>query len=1235
MPSTRAWLAFTAALALAAPLGALADPQRQQPAAPRSSFTNFDILKQLVKDHHAQTGKTVQARRGAGVVSRLGSFLDANAVRRRRLLGGAPPDVDAQAASSPQPPPSPPPPSPPPRGTPLLDQLAQLLDRNASAPIFPQAGPGLGLDTLLNPPNLTALLAPLSAQGGLLQPFSGPPQLPDGPIHEQLAALLGNLTDPSVFPQAGPGLDALLTPPNWTDILGPLAATTPIRPFSGLPQLPEGPIREQLAALLGNLTDPSVFPQSGPSPLLGGGGLINPPNWTELANLIVQPFAGPNPTGLIGSPPNWTQILEPFRGAGLSIPDGGGGGAMDGAIRNQLLALLGNALAGGGGDAGVFPMIGGGDAGVFPMSAGNWLQLVTAAATGNSQQLFSTLAGNAIRNQLLGLLGGALGGDGAGAGGGVFAQSGPGSSIFPSTDSGSLLDVWGSLSDGLGGGDASGIANVLPLLVAAVAGATGGDGAVLAQSGDGAAPPPAWLNSDWTLNLPQWPATPDANSGDGLRERLASLFTHDEDAGAPAFGSPLFDGSLLAQSGEGDRAPPAWLDPDWSLLGSPGATPGTALAADAFLTQLLDYYSGAANGGGVAAQSGEEGGPAPPPFDATRPAGGDGWFVSDWTLLGRLAALANENEASGGSAEEAAGEASGGALRSYLAGLWEDTWFSQILTSVMRRRADAQQPPSPPPSGPSGSPSPPAPSPRGPVAAVPTYPPSYPEGPPRPPFPDSATTASFGGPPSGSVGSHIDSIVANLRNPDGSIDPATVSDVAAVLATLAGVNLTDADFDNAVAIAVAAGLAGMREGSDDQTGSNDANDHHHHEHRKGHFNATGGVQRYRDMFGTALRAAGDFVEESFASANSGADADGSVGGKDSAEVESLVAAAIKVAEENAAHFIDLGVGDEGAEGAEGADSGEAVDVDTAIELLDRVQGVLAAARGDFHAALDQSQQGAGVKAPGAPDGYLTAAQLLTLMGGMGARGGGGLASGLPVDEDVGDPTVPGTKFPFNATDNTEELGNIADKVADDPLGYLNGLIDDLINPNRDGGDGGGDAMVGAQSGPNDDAVRTDPPAVDVSDTVSDTADDGSPAAKFFEKTETQVAIPVAAVVLAGGIFAAYTSGLSGRLFGRGASGAEGSGNAGNGRMLDAAGEADGASGASGASTAVSAGGGRIVRRTSTSTKIEMSGSTASSNGGGGGGGGLASVRRGFRDLTSRAGRSAAEARPIRGEKAAA
>ena len=272
--------------------------------------------------------------------------------------------------------------------------------------------------------------------------------------------------------------------------------------------------------------------------------------------------------------------------------------------------------------------------------------------------------------------------------------------------------------------------------------------------------------------------------------------------------------------------------------------------------------------------------------------------------------------------EEAAGEASGGALRSYLAGLWEDTWFSQILTRDARRRTRSNPRALPLPSL-VGRLHPRAftPRPRCRRAHVPAV---VPGGSPRPPFPDSAT-ASFAGPPS-SAGSPIDSIVANLRNPDGTIDPAAVSDVAAVLATLAGVNVTDADFDNAVAIAVAAGLAGMREGSD-ETGSND-DDHHHHAHREGHFNATGDVQRYRDMFGTALRAAGDFIEESFASANSGADADGSVGGKDSAEVESLVAAAIEVAEENAAHFIDLGVGDGGAEGAEGADSGEAVDVDT-------------------------------------------------------------------------------------------------------------------------------------------------------------------------------------------------------------------------------------------------------------------------------------------------------------------
>ena len=262
--------------------------------------------------------------------------------------------------------------------------------------------------------------------------------------------------------------------------------------------------------------------------------------------------------------------------------------------------------------------------------------------------------------------------------------------------------------------------------------------------------------------------------------------------------------------------------------------------------------------------------------------------------------------------------------------------------------------------------------------------------------------------------------------------------------------------------------------------------------------------------------------------------------------------------------------------------------------------------------LEQSQQAQGNKAPGAPDGYLTAAQLLTLMGGM---------SGLPgMDDSIGDPTVPGVKWPFNATDNTEALGNIADKVNDDPLGYLDGLIDDLINPRDDG-------LVGAQSGPQ----QNDAPTIDIGAQGDESGDGRSPAAKFFEKTEAQVAIPVAAIVLAGGIFAAYTSGLSGRLFGAAAPAPTNNGN-GNNRMFGSEGDT-----ATGASTAVAAGGdGQIVRRTSTSTKIEMSGDGGVGTGQGGRAvGGLESMRRGFRDLTSRAGRSASEARAIRDEKARA
>ena len=194
-----------------------------------------------------------------------------------------------------------------------------------------------------------------------------------------------------------------------------------------------------------------------------------------------------------------------------------------------------------------------------------------------------------------------------------------------------------------------------------------------------------------------------------------------------------------------------------------------------------------------------------------------------------------------------------------------------------------------------------------------TYPPSYPNGPPIPPRDDDDVAAS-GGP-------SMDSLMANLRHANGTINPETVSDITAVLGTLAGINVTGADFDNALALAVAAGLTGIH-----KDGDHDNN--HDHAHSEGHFNLADTQQatQYREMFGAALRSAGDFIEGQFAAS---ADADGSVGDGDSDGVESLVAAAIKVAEDNADHFIDIGHG----QGAEGADH---VDADTAVELLDRV-----------------------------------------------------------------------------------------------------------------------------------------------------------------------------------------------------------------------------------------------------------------------------------------------------------
>ena len=283
---------------------------------------------------------------------------------------------------------------------------------------------------------------------------------------------------------------------------------------------------------------------------------------------------------------------------------------MDGAIRNQLLALLGNALAGGGGDAGV-----------FPMSAGNWLQLVTAAATGNSQQLFSTLAGNAIRNQLLGLLGGALGGDGAGANGGVFAQSGPGSSIFPSTDA-VPLDIWGSLSDGLGRGDAPASPTSSPPRRAA-----GATGATAPSSRRAATAPPSPRLAELRLDPepPQWPPP----------TTRVTVFANGSRRCSPPTKRPPRVPTLRRVPPRAERrgrpTAPRVARPRLEPPRSPAATrdrPRRRRLPDAAPGLLLGRRRR------VAARAARKR-PRASPFDATRPAGGDGWFVSDWTLLGR------------------------------------------------------------------------------------------------------------------------------------------------------------------------------------------------------------------------------------------------------------------------------------------------------------------------------------------------------------------------------------------------------------------------------------------------------------------------------------------------------------------------------------------------------------------------------------------------------------------------
>jgi hypothetical protein len=264
----------------------------------------------------------------------------------------------------------------------------------------------------------------------------------------------------------------------------------------------------------------------------------------------------------------------------------------------------------------------------------------------------------------------------------------------------------------------------------------------------------------------------------------------------------------------------------------------------------------------------------------------------------------------------------------------------------------------------------------------------------------------------------------------------------------------------------------------------------------------------------------------------------------------------------------------------------------------------------------------------------------------------GMNTGLPTVPEINDDAEgPSAGFPYTASDDTAKLQQDIEIYNDDPLGNFKfntggggggggggGEGDNIMamsGPPATGlGDAGGGGAGGAGGagggGESGDDTTLDLPTGDSSSTTTatdQTTDAVSPedaaaapatppvepelpvplpeaagnknkksnsAVEFFERLEVQVALPVAAVVIAGGVFAAYMSGF----FGGASAAARGAGAAGAGVAAAAAGGAGGAAGGGGAgrgdiargsSTGISTGNtGNIVRRTSTSTKIDMS-----------------------------------------------
>ena len=304
------------------------------------------------------------------------------------------------------------------------------------------------------------------------------------------------------------------------------------------------------------------------------------------------------------------------------------------------------------------------------------------------------------------------------------------------------------------------------------------------------------------------------------------------------------------------------------------------------------------------------------------------------------------------------------------------------------------------------------------------------------------------------------------------------------------------------------------------------------------------AEAYRALFAASLDAAGSFVKEKFDSdGDQIVDENARDGNMTGADLDALLAATVEAAEANAASFVTLGFND---------GDGDDLSPEAAVALLDRVHAVLAAARGDFTTALENARDANGepIAWPGVDDdampsgtnGFLSAAEIVALIGGVSFAPNASL-------RDIG--------VAFTVTDDSARLQQDFE-IFDDAL--VAGQSDD---------------QVVALAGPDVDDQVVDLAGPDVDDTSNTAAGTPTPSSSNKKKPvhETvgfQVGLPVAIVAVAALAIAARASGAADRAFGS---------------VLPS--RAATADQAMGMSTAVASGSGSVVRRSSTSTKIEM------------------------------------------------